>query len=65
MTNEDRQVRLVLLGAASAGPVCDGDVCYLPESTVDSELALDDADHHDRPSAPVATQASTGAVPAP
>jgi hypothetical protein len=30
----EQPVRLVLLGGASAAPVCDGDVCYLPGSTV-------------------------------
>ena len=45
MTNTNADVRLVLLGAADAAPVCDGDVCYLPGSTVDlaGTLAPDQA----------------------
>ena len=36
MTDKDANVRLVLLGDADPAPVCEGDVCYLPDSTMDS-----------------------------
>ncbi len=36
MTDKDANVRLVLLGDAAPAPVCEGDVCYLPDSTMDS-----------------------------
>jgi hypothetical protein len=45
----EQPVRLVLLGGASAAPVCDDDVCYLPDSTVDypSAPSVDREEHPD------------------
>jgi hypothetical protein len=48
----EQRVRLVLLGGASAAPVCDGDVCYLPGSTattdpLDVPLDGDEPSDHD------------------
>ncbi len=64
MTTEGPPVRLVLLGAADTAPVCAGDVCDLPESTVDLP-ATPAPDDHDPPAARGAMPRSAGTVCAP
>jgi hypothetical protein len=47
MPPDEQPVRLVVLGGATGAPVCEGDVCYLPDSTVDSVGdASDSGDEH-------------------
>jgi hypothetical protein len=44
----EQPVQLVRLGGATSAPVCEGDVCYLPGSTVDS-IGLPPAKTEQRP----------------
>jgi hypothetical protein len=44
----EQPIQLVRLGGATRAPICDGDVCYLPDSTLDS-LGLPSAQGEQRP----------------